>query len=87
MNKFKNKKALALAVGAIMVGVSIVSVSAACKTTQTTKPTKPNQDSQSQTQNSHDPAIPNTNAPDTKTSPNKLVNDSIDPVPKTSKNW
>ncbi|KEZ23502.1 hypothetical protein [Ureaplasma diversum] len=40
MSKFKNKKALALSVGAIMAGVSVIGVVAACAPTKA-KPAKP----------------------------------------------
>ncbi|KEZ23605.1 GA module-containing protein [Ureaplasma diversum] len=50
MSKFKNKKALALSVGAIMAGVSVIGVVAACAPTKA-KPAKPTEKKVEQPQN------------------------------------
>ncbi|KEZ23320.1 hypothetical protein [Ureaplasma diversum] len=51
MSKFKNKKALALSVGAIMAGVSVIGVAAACAPTKA-KPNKPTEKKVEQPQTS-----------------------------------
>ncbi|KEZ24016.1 hypothetical protein [Ureaplasma diversum] len=55
MSKFKNKKALTLAVGAIMAGVSVIGVVAACAPTKA-KPSNPSQGTQNPSQGTQNPS-------------------------------
>ncbi|AJQ45459.1 hypothetical protein JM47_02665 [Ureaplasma diversum] len=79
MSKFKNKKALALSVGAIMAGVSVIGVAAACAPTKA-KPNKPSQGTQNPSQSggteSTNPGSGNTTAPSGQGSENNTTNPS-----------
>ncbi|KEZ23334.1 hypothetical protein [Ureaplasma diversum] len=79
MSKFKNKKALTLAVGAIMAGVSVIGVVAACAPTKA-KPNKPSQGTQNPSQSggtqSSNPGSGNTTTPSGQGSGNNTTNPS-----------